>query len=121
MRRLILVFFMVLLPLQWSWAAAARVCGHEAQESRESHFGHHQHEHAAEDGADHPGAGEGGLSAPAMGEHPDCQGCHGLGTFCMASPVQGWLLSPESAPPGDRGGPFAMPPVYGLLRPPQTT
>lgn len=116
MRRLILVFFMVLLPLQWSWAAAARGCQHEAGGS---HFGHHQHEHAADDGPDHSGQDEGAFSTPATGEHPDCQSCHGLGTICMAAPSQGGLLSLQGAPPSVRGQSCATPPIYGLLRPPQ--
>ena len=35
----------MLLPLQFSWAAAAGYCGHEEAGSAAAHFGHHAHAH----------------------------------------------------------------------------
>ena len=45
MRRFVLLFLMLILPLQWSWAAVASVCRHETG-SAAQHLGHHVHEHA---------------------------------------------------------------------------
>jgi hypothetical protein len=74
MRRLLLVFLMVLLPLQWTWATAARVCAHE-QVAASAHVGHHEHQHEkAERVADQPDAGQPG----ALSDHPDCGVCHGM-------------------------------------------
>lgn len=113
MRRFILVFMMLLLPLQWSWAAAASVCGHE---SGNAHFGHHEHQHAGDvqagDAQD--------LAAEPPGEHPDCHSCHGVGAACIAradKPLMAWLsgtLLPEY------GRALPEPPVESFLRPPLT-
>lgn len=46
MRRFVLLFLMLILPLQWSWAAVASVCRHETG-SAAQYLGHHDHEHAA--------------------------------------------------------------------------
>lgn len=43
-RRYLILFLVLLLPLQVSWAAVANYCGHE-QKTTASHFGHHQDEH----------------------------------------------------------------------------
>ncbi|TXI79910.1 MAG: cobalt-zinc-cadmium resistance protein [Cupriavidus sp.] len=47
MRRLLLVFLLLVLPCQMSWAAAARYCQHEAATSANWHIGHHEHRHEA--------------------------------------------------------------------------
>lgn len=44
MRRYLILFLVLLLPLQVSWAAVANYCGHEKQITA-YHFGHHQDEH----------------------------------------------------------------------------
>lgn len=44
MRRWLLKVLLVLLPLQFVWAAAAPYCGHE-QASDAQHVGHHEHVH----------------------------------------------------------------------------
>jgi hypothetical protein len=44
MHRWLLTFLLVLLPLQFVWAAAAPYCGHE-QSSDAQHVGHHAHVH----------------------------------------------------------------------------
>jgi carbon starvation protein CstA len=74
-KKLILIFLLMLLPLQFSWAAAAVYCQHE-QEQTTHHFGHHSHQHEAkadpsDDNADH--------SAKV---HDDCGYCH---LSCQAS------------------------------------
>ena len=73
MRRWLFVLFLLVLPFQMVWAAAAPYCAHEAQTSTKKHFGHHEHQHAA-----------GGEMAPALGDNPgdagghhtDCKSCH---------------------------------------------
>ena len=45
MRRLVLVCMMFLLPVQWTWAAAAAYCAHEAPAAAAKHIGHHEHAH----------------------------------------------------------------------------
>ncbi len=71
MRRLMLVFLSILLPLQFAWAGAAAYCAHEKAESPTavtSHFGHHTHEHK---GDDHQSAGKVTKLPDA-----DCTACH---------------------------------------------
>jgi hypothetical protein len=43
MRRWLLVFLLILLPLQFSWAASAAYCQHE-HDAQPSHWGHHEHD-----------------------------------------------------------------------------
>ena len=49
MKRLLLLFLLVVLPLQMSLAAASDYCQHESGRSAH-HFGHHEHHHQAEEG-----------------------------------------------------------------------
>ncbi|RZI40440.1 cobalt-zinc-cadmium resistance protein [Herbaspirillum sp. HC18] len=46
MKKLLLIFLLVLLPLQFSWAAAAAYCQHDGEKTTQ-HFGHHTHKHDA--------------------------------------------------------------------------
>lgn len=110
MRRFILIFMMVLLPLQWSWAAAASVCAHE---QGTSHFGHHEHQHASGE-AVHADDGQ------ALVDHPDCQGCHGVGTACMGTAAPPGVAWSSAGPPASDGRHIPEPPVESLLRPPLT-
>lgn len=48
MKKLMLVFIMLLLPLQYSWALAAGYDLH-AQQDVQTHFGHHNHDIEHED------------------------------------------------------------------------
>lgn len=66
MRRNIIILLMLVLPLQYVWAAAAQYCGHEVQ-STTSHFGHHEHEHVASSADSQDGG--------SLGD-PDCMSCH---------------------------------------------
>lgn len=49
MRRWLLVFLVLLLPLQFSWAAVASYCQHESaaatSPTQQQHVGHHEHQH----------------------------------------------------------------------------
>ena len=71
MRRAVIVLFMVMLPIQWVWAAAAQTCQHEPG-AAVAHFGHHAHTHEASPGQ--PDAVE--VPVTQGGDHADCGVCH---------------------------------------------
>ena len=49
MRRWLLIFLVVLLPMQLSWAAVASYCQHESGSATTTqHVGHHEHQHEAD-------------------------------------------------------------------------
>ena len=79
-KKLLLIFLLVLLPFQFSWAAAAAYCQHEETKAAQ-HFGHHSHQHNAQ--ADLPDKGE----TPTK-VHADCGYCHLAcqASFLMAQP-----------------------------------
>lgn len=113
MRRFILIVVMCLLPLQWSWAAAARVCEHE---QGAVHFGHHGHQHS---GGAEASDGDAGASAyEALQPHPDCHTCHGMGVgYLPAIDAPHWER-PDRFSWRDGGQAFPEPPPGSLLRPP---
>lgn len=113
MRRLILVFVMCLLPLQWSWAAAASLCSHE---TGGSHFGHHEHQHDA--CASTAQDADASTSAERAGGHPDCQVCHGIGAAFMTVPAKLAHVWSDGGPSPRHAGYLPDPPVETLLRPP---
>ncbi|GAA0190093.1 CDF family cobalt-zinc-cadmium transporter CzcI [Ralstonia insidiosa] len=49
MRRFVLIFVLLILPFQFSWAAAARYCQHE-KATATWHLGHHEHRHQQPEG-----------------------------------------------------------------------
>ena len=89
MKRLALVFLMLLLSLQSAWAAAGAYCQHE-QDAAVQHFGHHAHQHQAADKSD---AGGG----PASTFHGDCPSCHLGGVGAVTSVLD--VPSPAPASP----------------------
>ncbi|AKJ31899.1 cation efflux protein, CzcI family [Caldimonas brevitalea] len=95
MRRWLSIFFLVLLPLQFSWAAAASYCQHESG-SGVRHFGHHEHVHqgasAAVDAAD-DNTGEAGQLFGL--DDVDCASCH----FGCSQPVTSCLDLPLASAP----------------------
>ncbi len=96
MRRLFILLFAIVLPLQFTWASAAAYCGHEAEAAAAAsggHFGHHAHEHKRE------GKGDGETKSKAGAKLPDadCAVCHFAGS-------SGFL--PDAAQPS--GCDFAM-------------
>lgn len=69
MHRILLILFILALPFQFTWGAAASYCAHEKGDSV-SHVGHHSHMHettAADTGSAEPLAEGGDL---------DCSYCH---------------------------------------------
>ncbi len=70
MPRLFMIFLIVLMPLQLSWAAMASYCQHETGAAAK-HFGHHDHQHKAADGKE-----KAPDPAKTGGNDLDCASCH---------------------------------------------
>ncbi|MDB5820789.1 MAG: cobalt-zinc-cadmium resistance protein [Rhizobacter sp.] len=91
MRRLFILLLALLLPLQFTWAAAAVYCGHEGAvvvadvTLPAHHFGHHEHVHHAEATKD---------AAKPLSIDTDCSVCH-----AGSSPVIGASLRLEAPLP----------------------
>lgn len=71
MRRLLAILVLLVLPLQWSFAAVAEYCQHETAPAAQSHLGHHDKQtvdRSAESGKDKSGV---------PGDF-DCPMCHYL-------------------------------------------
>jgi len=81
MRRWLLIFLVVLLPMQLSWAAVASYCQHESGAAVQ-HLGHHEHQHKADAGradSDNP---------KAVGANDaDCGICHAGCATVILEPV----------------------------------
>ena len=74
MKRVLLILFVLLLPLESIWAAAGAFCGHEQDAGAQQHFGHHadQHQHA-------PAGADSTATSLAV---TDCGECH-FGQCCF--------------------------------------
>ncbi|MFC7299500.1 cation efflux protein, CzcI family [Herminiimonas aquatilis] len=70
MKRLLIIFMLIVVPLQLSWAAAAVYCEHETN-PKTVHFGHHEHKHIAS--ADELKTD---ISKSASAVDGDCTSCH---------------------------------------------
>lgn len=81
MRRWIALFLLCLLPLQWSYAAAAEYCQHEETRAAQKHMGHHSHEHIGDE--QEPSKSKGYADQ-------DCPTCHAhnLSVPLTAQPAQ---------------------------------
>ena len=71
-RKALLVFLFLILPVQFGWAAVAGYCQHERGDTL-GHFGHHEHQHqpaaSADDTVKHANIG-------SQADDPDCAFCH---------------------------------------------
>ena len=88
MTRWLLLVLMVLLPAQFSWAAAAPYCAHESNPTS-FHIGHHAHVHqcASAEAQYTPSEPEKETSkSPLASDHSDCHYCHGVAGQ-LASPA----------------------------------
>lgn len=94
MRRLCLLLLLFVLPFQSVWGVAVPYCAHETQPSASKHFGHHEHQHQADDAATAP-ADDGG-AVPGGAYDVDCAICH-LGS--VVTPPPG-TLPVATVPPG---------------------
>ena len=80
MRRVFMIFLLVLMPLQLSWAALASYCQHESGVTAQ-HFGHHEHQHQTQ--ADEPDQGK--PKSFGMAD-ADCGLCQAGCTTIVAAP-----------------------------------
>lgn len=113
-RRLLAIFLLAMLPLQFCWAAVAAYCEHEAQGA--SHFGHHEHPHhagATPDAAPDANA-DAGLDAQGnqtpVAMDLDCGHCHGsCGVMLTLTAKLPGMLSnaPPSSSLDEAAGPHA--------------
>lgn len=112
MRRLLTIVLLALLPLQFSWAAVASYCEHEAQAGA-GHFGHHDHPHHGDSGVDADPTVDPTADPPAKGDKPsvtmdfDCGHCHGQssGMLTLSAGLPGLLAAaPPSAFSDEAGG-----------------
>jgi len=102
MRRWLVLFLAVLLPLQFAWSAASGYCQHETDSAQSAHFGHHVHVHKGE-------AKKTGDSK--FGADSDCAACHATGAFFLASkPSTPAISALVAAMPS-----WAMPPFTSAL------
>lgn len=106
MRRWLVLFFAVLLPLQFGWSAASAYCQHEASPQHGEHLGHHFHAHQAEGDAQADQRSGGGEGKSAFSAHADCASCHAAGAAVMLGrldahrvPALGAGAAPTAAPP----------------------
>lgn len=75
-RRLLILLFAVLLPLQLAWGAVSAYCQHESGATAK-HLGHHEHVHKVN-----------GKKAVDLKVAPDndCGTCHGAGATALVGP-----------------------------------
>jgi hypothetical protein len=109
-RRLLAIFVLAMLPLQFCWAAVAVYCEHETQGA--GHFGHHEHQHDADvepDADAAPDADATGNKAPGVIDL-DCGHCHGQCSVMLtlpAPPPGSVSTAPPSASTDEAGGALA--------------
>lgn len=86
MRRLVIIFMLLLLPVQITWAGISAYCKHETGVSAQ-HFGHHEHQHQAQED-------ESKQDNPTFKFDGDCSFCQfsGLGMTSMPSKEMGNFL-----------------------------
>ena len=99
MRRYLIIFLLLLLPFQFSWAAVASYCQHETESSAQ-HLGHH----AADAGSKLDQTPEKKLSE---GSDADCSFCH----FSCSKPMNSYT---SWTPPAQEKNSFtpSLPPLY---------
>lgn len=125
-RRFLAIFMLVVLPFQFSWAAAASYCAHESSPDA-AHFGHHEHQHHA-DGSDlEPVVADEAAGADAQdgkasgGTDLDCGQCHSssgaMQTLALAVPAPILAAAPSTAPEEFRGAHAATRPERPQWRP----
>ena len=87
MKRLLVLVFLFVVPLQFSYAAIAAYCEHEPAPAlvTAGHLGHHAHQHEADSGS------AGDERIPPGKLDPDCAQCH-LVHFNLVAPVLQPLL-----------------------------
>jgi hypothetical protein len=102
MKRYVLIFLLMLLPFQFSWAAVASYCQHESNPAAE-HVGHH----AAADNKLDQDSDKNGDSKLNTGSDADCSFCH----FSCSKPMNSHAAW---TPPLQEKNSFtpSLPPLY---------
>ena len=90
-KKFLLILLMFVLPLQFTWAAAAVYCQHE--QGNVSHFGHHTHQHST--GAVDGDAASDNVKIKKF--HGDCEYCH---MFSHATVLPALPALAPATPPG---------------------
>ncbi|MBX3624098.1 MAG: DUF2946 family protein [Rhizobacter sp.] len=75
MRRWLTILLLVMLPFQFTWAAAASYCQHETAPETQ-HIGHHQHEHKAASDAGKVKTDAQDAKSTKLVADNDCGYCH---------------------------------------------
>lgn len=88
MRRLFLIFLLLMVQFQFVWGAAAAYCGHETSAVRAAHFGHHEHRHQGDESRAPTSEKDSNGQGLA---HADCGSCH-FGTL-GALPAPGVVMA----------------------------
>lgn len=88
-----MIFLLLALPLQMSWAGVAPYCSHESGAAAR-HFGHHEHQHQAK-------KADSAKGASTLTADNDCVTCHlgGIGVLPMA-----FSSMPSEPPQAERLG-----------------
>jgi hypothetical protein len=87
MRKILILFLLVMLPFQLSWAGAGVYCQHETGQAAQ-HFGHHEHKHTV-----HGDQGKIESDKANQGADNDCS-FHLNGFNCFLSSQDTRTLSP---------------------------
>lgn len=111
MHRLLLIFLLVFMPLQSIWAAASPYCGHEAA-PQASHFGHHVHDHVADESPAHPAK-----TSTATPADMDCHACHGAGSGLAHSLGEHAIVVTAARPPAQAAPAWLPAPLSRPERP----
>lgn len=111
MRKCLVIFFLVLLPLQFSWAAVSAYCGHESGAAAK-HAGHHDHEHKGAEERDTSPDPKQVKVADA-----DCLSCHAGCVHALTNAVSSATPIPSSLGSADYLARLPSPPSDPLERP----
>lgn len=115
-RRLITLFLLLLMPLQFGWAAMGAYCEHETGGAA-WHLGHHEHQHRDADTVAPDGDGDGDASGAY---HADCESCHLASGAPLPASDHKIAASPTGETQGDRRNDYRSHIPSGLERPDRT-
>lgn len=91
MKRYVLIFLLMLLPFQFSWATVAAYCQHETESSTQ-HIGHHQLDTGKQDLDTEKTANK--AASNDNGSDADCSFCH----FSCSKPMNSHAAWQPAAP-----------------------
>lgn len=90
MKKFLLVFLLLVLPFQMSWATVSAYCQHE-KGAAAKHFGHHDHQHQAQNDDD-------SKDGPLVKIDKDCMYCHLSHVSIFTSSFVTPAVAPASMP-----------------------